>query len=621
MSEKPFLRYLPISGKVEGPETVERTSIRNFCIIAHIDHGKSTLADRILELCGAVPKERMREQFLDRMDLERERGITIKAKAVRLQYVSRQRGKTYLFHLIDTPGHADFSYEVSRSLAACEGAILLVDASQGVEAQTLAHARLALEEGLTILPVINKIDLPSADPERVMQELRILLGEHHLPVTLVSAKHGTGVEELLERIVEFIPPPRGDEAAPLRALIFDSMYDPYRGVLPFIRVVDGVIRKGMKIRMFSTGKEFEVTAVGVFAPDMQEVDSLGPGEVGYIACNMKNVQDSRVGDTITSAASPASQPIPGYRKVKPMVFCSFYPVEYESYENLKEALEKLQLNDASLVFEPDFSEALGFGFRCGFLGLLHMEIVQERIEREFGIEVVATAPHVVYQVLTKKGEVLEVRSPKDFPPPGEIEEAEEPYVVAKIVVPSAYLGGIMELCQSRRGVFKDMLFLDESTVLLTYELPMAEILLDFYDRLKAISRGYASFDYEFAGYRPANLVRVDILVNRERVDGLSFISCQENAYYRARELVGKLKELIPRQLFVVSIQAAIGGRVIAREDIPALRKDVLQKCYGGDVTRKRKLLEKQKEGKKRMKAIGKVRIPQEAFLAVLKTGS
>lgn len=600
---------------------MKREHIRNFCIIAHIDHGKSTLADRILELCNAVPKERMREQFLDRMDLERERGITIKAKAVRLTYVSRKDGKTYLFHLIDTPGHADFSYEVSRSLAACEGAILLVDASQGVEAQTLAHARLALEQGLTILPVINKIDLPSADPERAMRELETLLGEHHLPFILVSAKHGVGVDELLERVVEFIPPPRGDEEKPLRALIFDSMYDPYRGVLPFVRVVDGVIRRGMKVRMFSTGKDFEVTAVGVFAPDMQEVDSLGPGEVGYIACNIKNIQDSRVGDTITSSVSPASSPIPGYKKVKPMVFCSFYPVEYESYENLKEALEKLQLNDASLVFEPDFSEALGFGFRCGFLGLLHMEIVQERIEREFGIEVVATAPHVVYQVLTKKGDVLEVRSPKDFPRAEEIEEAEEPYVVAKIVVPSAYLGGIMELCQSRRGVFKDMLFMDENTVLLTYELPMAEILLDFYDRLKAISRGYASFDYEFAGYRKADLVRVDVLVNRERVDGLSFISCRENAYYRARELVAKLKEIIPRQLFVVSIQAAIGGRVIAREDIPALRKDVLQKCYGGDVTRKRKLLEKQKEGKKRMKAIGKVRIPQEAFLAVLKTGS
>ncbi|WP_438315934.1 translation elongation factor 4 [Candidatus Caldatribacterium sp. SIUC1] len=600
---------------------MDRKYIRNFCIIAHIDHGKSTLADRILELCNAVPRERMREQFLDRMDLERERGITIKAKAVRLRYVSRSKGQEYLFHLIDTPGHADFSYEVSRSLAACEGAILLVDASQGVEAQTLAHARLALEQGLTILPVINKIDLPSADPERAMREVEALLGLEHLPFTLVSAKHGVGVEELLERVIELIPPPWGSEEEPLRALIFDSTYDPYRGVLPFVRVVDGEIRKGTRIRMFSTGKEFEVTGVGVFTPDMQEVESLGPGEVGYIACNMKNIQDSRVGDTITSATRPAPQPIPGYRKVKPMVFCSFYPVEYESYENLKEALEKLQLNDASLVFEPDFSEALGFGFRCGFLGLLHMEIVQERIEREFGIEVVATAPHVVYQVLTKRGEVLEVRSPKDFPSPGEIEMAEEPYITAKIVVPSQYIGGVMELCQSRRGVFRDMLFLDERTVLLTYELPMAEILLDFYDRLKAVSRGYASFDYEFAGYRPADLVRVDILVNRERVDGLSFISCQENAYYRARELVGKLKEIIPRQLFVVSIQAAIGGRVIAREDIPALRKDVLQKCYGGDVTRKRKLLEKQKEGKKRMKAIGKVRIPQEAFLAVLKTGS
>ncbi len=599
---------------------MEKGHIRNFSIIAHIDHGKSTLADRILEACHAVPREKMREQFLDRMDLERERGITIKAKAVRLRYFSKKHRKEYLFHLIDTPGHADFSYEVSRSLAACEGALLLVDASQGVEAQTLAHARLALEQGLVVLPVINKIDLPSADPQRAMEELESILGKQHPPFTLISAKHGVGVEELLERIIEFIPPPVGKSDEPLRALIFDSVYDSYRGVLPFVRVFDGEIRRGMEVLMFSTGKTFEVVGVGAFAPEMQEVEYLGPGEVGYIACNIKNVQDSRVGDTITLSSRPAILPIPGYKKVKPLVFCSFYPVEYESYQNLKEALEKLQLNDASLVFETDVSEALGFGFRCGFLGLLHMEIVQERIEREFNIEVIATAPHVVYRVLTKKGEVLEIRSPKDFPPLGEVEEAEEPYILAKIVVPSQYLGGIMELCQSRRGIFKDMLFLDEKTVLLTYELPMAETLLDFYGNLKAKSRGYASFDYELVGYHPADLVRVDILVNRERVDGLSFVSCKENAYYRARELVSRLKEIIPRQLFVVSVQATIGGKVIAREDIPALRKDVLQKCYGGDVTRKRKLLERQKEGKRRMKAIGRVRIPQEAFLAVLKTG-
>lgn len=593
--------------------------IRNFGIIAHIDHGKSTLADRILEICRAVPKEKMREQFLDRMDLERERGITIKAKAVRLRYFSKIQGKEFILNLLDTPGHVDFSYEVSRALASCEGVLLLVDASQGVEAQTLAHAQVALSQGLTIIPVINKIDLPAADVERVEKEIEAILGKNHLPIMLVSAKHGTGVEELMERIIEFVPPPKGEETPYLRALIFDSLYDPYRGVLPFVRVMDGEIRKGMKIVMFSTQKEFEVTEVGVFVPERREVERLGPGEVGYIVCNIKNIQDSRVGDTITSAEFPVREPIPGYRKVKPMVFCGFYPVESERYENLKEALEKLQLNDASLTFEADFSEALGFGFRCGFLGLLHMEIIQERIEREFGVEVVATAPHVVYRVLTKKGEVIEVKSPRDFPSLSEVEDAEEPYVEVKIIVPSLYLGGIMELCQGRRGVFKDMNFLDENTVLLVYELPMVEILLDFYDRLKALSRGYASLDYEFLGYRPAELVRVDILVNKEKVDGLSFISCQENASYRARELVKRLKELIPRQLFVVSLQAAIGGKVIAREDIPALRKDVLQKCYGGDVTRKRKLLEKQKEGKKRMKAVGKVRIPQEAFLAVLRS--
>jgi len=598
---------------------MDRNKIRNFGIIAHIDHGKSTLADRILEICGAVPKGKMREQFLDRMELERERGITIKAKAVRVEYFSPPRREKYILNLIDTPGHADFSYEVSRSLAACEGVLLVVDASQGVEAQTLAHAHLAISQGLVILPVINKIDLPSADPERAMREIETILGEDHLPFTLVSAKLGTGVEELMEKIVQFIPPPEERDSPFLRALIFDSVYDSYRGVIPFIRVREGEIKKGMEIMMFSTRCSFPVLEVGVFTPEMKEVDSLGPGEVGYVVANIHHLEDSQVGDTITSFSYPAPSPIPGYKKVKPLVFCSFYPVSYEDYSKLKEALEKLQLNDAALSFEADFSEALGFGFRCGFLGLLHMEITQERMEREFGVEVVATAPHVVYHILTKKGAVLEVKSPKDFPSPGEIEMMEEPYVEMSITVPAEYLGGVMDLCQSRRGIFKDMVYLSEQLVLLRYELPLAEILLDFYDRLKAVSRGYASLDYEFKGYRLAELVRVDILINQEKVDGLSFISPEENAYYRGRELISRLKELIPRQLFPISLQAAIGGKIIAREDIPALRKDVLQKCYGGDITRKRKLLEKQKEGKKRMKAIGKVRIPQEAFLAVMKS--
>ena len=598
---------------------MDRSKIRNFGIIAHIDHGKSTLADRILEICRVVPKEKMKEQFLDRMDLERERGITIKAKAVRMEYFSPRDGEKYILNLIDTPGHADFSYEVSRSLAACEGVLLVVDASQGVEAQTLAHARLAISQGLVILPVINKIDLSSADPERAMREVEAILGEDHLPFTLVSAKLGTGVEELIEKIVQFIPPPQGEDSPFLQALIFDSIYDSYRGVIPFIRVKEGKIKKGMEIMMFSTRKSFSVSEVGVFTPERTEVDSLGPGEVGYVVANINQLEDSQVGDTITSSSHPSPSPIPGYRKIKPLVFCSFYPVSYEDHSKLKEALERLQLNDAALSFEADFSEALGFGFRCGFLGLLHMDITQERMEREFGVEVVATAPHAVYHVLTKKGEVLEVRSPKDFPPPSEIEEAEEPYVEMSITVPAEYLGGVMDLCQSRRGIFKDMIYLSEKFVLLKYDLPLAEILLDFYDRLKAVSRGYASLDYEFAGDRPANLVRVDILVNREKVDGLSFISPEENAYYRGRELISRLKELIPRQLFTISLQAAVGGKIIAREDIPALRKDVLQKCYGGDITRKRKLLEKQKEGKKRMKAVGKVKIPQEAFLAVMKS--
>lgn len=592
--------------------------IRNFCIIAHIDHGKSTLADRILEICQAIPQNKMKEQFLDRMDLERERGITIKAKAIRLNYHSPVQNKDFILNLIDTPGHADFGYEVSRSLAACEGAILVVDASQGVEAQTLAHLSLAQTQKLVILPVINKIDLPSADLPRVTREVENLLGKDHLPITLVSAKKGVGVQELLEKIISYIPPPAGEAETPLKALIFDSLYDPYRGVLPFIRIMEGKVSKGTRIQMFSTKKEFEVEEVGIFTPEMKMVSQLGPGEVGYIFANIKNIQESQVGDTITLAQNPTPTPVPGYQKAKPMVFCTFYPVDSEQYADLRDALEKLQLNDAALTFQAAYSQALGFGFRCGFLGLLHMEIVQERIEREFGVEAIATAPHVEYLVLTQKGEILEIRSPEDFPPLSEISESEEPYVEAKIVVPASFVGNIMELCQSRRGIFQDMVYLDEHTVHLKYHLPLAEIVFDFYNQLKSVSKGYASLDYQFIGYQPAELAKVDIMINQEKVDGLSFICNRSDANYRAREVVTLLKRLIPRQLFSVAIQATIGGKVIARENVPPLKKDVLQKCYGGDVTRKRKLLEKQKEGKKRMKAVGKVRIPQEAFLAVLK---
>lgn len=593
--------------------------IRNFCIIAHIDHGKSTLADRILDLCSAIPKQKMREQVMDRMDLERERGITIKAKAIRLSYRKPGEREAMIFNLIDTPGHADFGYEVSRSLAACEGVLLVIDASQGVEAQSLAHARLALSQGLSIVPVINKIDLPSADPERVTQEIHTILGDDCPPVLQVSAKRGTGVVELMQRVAEAIPPPSGTRTKPLKALIFDSLYDPYRGVLPFVRVFDGEINCKNTIMMFSSKKTFEVSEVGIFNPDMFAVDSLGPGEVGYIAANIKNVRDSQVGDTITDAFNPASQAVPGYQKVKPMVFCCFYPVASEDYERLKEAMGKLQLNDASFQFEPDVSEALGFGFRCGFLGLLHMEIIQERIEREFGIAVLATAPHVIYNVLTRNGEMIEVKSPRDFPAPGEIEEAEEPIVEMRIVTPAEYIGGVMELCQNRRGVFQDLSYLDEKTALITHELPLSEILLDFYNRLKSLTRGYGSIDYDLKGFRVSVLSKIDILVNREKVDGLSFVSAGENSYRRARDVVSRLKEAIPRQLFAVTIQAAANGKIIAREEVSALRKDVLQKCYGGDITRKRKLLEKQKAGKRRMKEIGKIRLPQEAFFAILKT--
>ena len=591
--------------------------IRNFCIIAHIDHGKSTLADRLMEFTGAIPPGTTVEQVLDTMELERERGITIKMTAVRLTYRARD-GHTYQLNLIDTPGHVDFTYEVSRSLAACEGAILVVDASQGVEAQTIANTNLAYNQGLTIVPVINKIDLPAADPERVKEEMEHALLIDPAEVILASAKEGIGIEEILEAVVQRIPPPSGDPNAPLRALVYDSHYDPYVGVVAYVRVVDGSVKPGDRIRFMSTGKEFEVAQVGYFTPELCPAEQLLTGEVGYLTAGIKTVKDAQVGDTITSAERPATEPLPGFRRVKPMVFCGLYPVEGDRYPDLRDALDKLSLNDAAITYEPETSAALGFGFRCGFLGLLHMEIVQERLEREFGLELIATAPSVVYRVVLKDGSVLEIDNPTRWPDPAKIERVEEPIVNATVMVPAEYVGAVMELCMGRRGEFIRMEYPTPQRVILYYRLPLSEILLDFYDQLKTRTRGYASFDYEPAGYREADMVKLDILLNGEPVDALSFIAPRERAYPRARALVEKLKEVVPRQQFEVRIQAAIGARVIASEVIKPFRKNVIAKCYGGDVTRKRKLLERQKEGKKRMKQVGTVEVPQEAFLSVLK---
>jgi GTP-binding protein LepA len=594
------------------------TKIRNFSIIAHVDHGKSTLADRLLEFTGAIDKRKMRDQLLDTLEIERERGITVKAQAVRFFYKAKD-GETYEFNLIDTPGHVDFTYEVSRSLAACEGAILVVDASQGIEAQTINNLLLALENNLTIIPVVNKIDLPNTEPQKVAEEIKELLGSDYIGETFfVSAKEGWGIEELLEGIVKYIPYPKGDINDPLKALIFDAKYDPYRGVVVYVRVFSGMVKASDKIKFMSNNIEYEVQEVGVFTPDMVKEDSLLSGEVGYIIANIKNISEARVGDTITKTDNPAEAPLPGYRKLQPMVFCGVYPIENEDYEKLRDALQKLSLNDASLYYEPESSPALGFGFRCGFLGLLHLEIVQERLEREFGLNIITTVPSVAYEVITKKGEKKIIQNPLDLPPPYEISEFREPFVLASIVTPNEYLGSVMELIDRRRGEFKSMEYLTTNRVLITAEIPLSEIITDFFNILKSITRGYGSLSYELIGYKNSDLVKLDVFINGKPVDALSIIVHKEKAYEEARKLAQKLREVIPRQLFEVVIQVGIGSKIIAREEIKPLRKNVLQKCYGGDVTRKKKLLEKQKEGKKRMKKIGHVEIPQEAFWTVLK---
>lgn len=591
--------------------------IRNFCIIAHIDHGKSTLADRLLEKTGVVSARDMEEQVLDTMDLERERGITIKSQAICMEYMDREKNR-YILNLIDTPGHVDFTYEVSRSLAACEGAILVVDASQGIEAQTLANVYLALEHNLEIIPVINKIDLPSAQPEHVRKEIEDVIGLDASMAPLVSAKSGIGIDAVLDAIIKLIPPPEGLEENPLRALIFDSFYDNYKGVLCYIRVKEGIIKPGMTIKMMATGKEFGVTEVGVFKPFYSPVDCLLSGDVGYVAASIKNVQDTRVGDTITDATNAATEALPGYKKVNPVVFCGIYPADGAKYDDLRDALSKLQINDASLIYEAETSIALGFGFRCGFLGLLHMEIIQERLEREYDLDLVTTAPSVIYRITTTDQKTVIIDNPTNLPPIMEIAYMEEPLVFAKVMSPVEYVGAIMELCQDKRGIFKDMKYINETRVILTYELPLNEIIYDFFDALKSRTRGYASFDYELIGYQRSDLVKLDIMLNSELVDALSLIVHKDKAYARGRLIAEKLKEAIPRQLFEIPIQASIGNKIIARETVKALRKDVLAKCYGGDITRKKKLLEKQKEGKKRMRQVGSVELPQEAFMAVLK---
>ena len=596
---------------------MDQNKIRNFSIIAHIDHGKSTLADRLIEYTGTLTKREMEAQILDSMDLERERGITIKAQAVRSSYKAKN-GEEYMLNFIDTPGHVDFTYEVSRALAACEGALLVIDATQGIEAQTLANVYLALDNDLEIIPVINKVDLPSADPDRVKHEIEEVIGIDASEAVLTSAKTGLGIEDVLEAIVAKVPAPSGISDSPLKALVFDSKFDAYKGVVLYVRVIDGRIKPGMKIKMMATNAEFEVTEVGVFKPNLVNVDSLEVGQVGFFAAAIKNVKDARVGDTVTDANNPAAEALPGYRKATPMVFCGLYPVENSDYDNLRDALEKLQLNDASLVFEPETSVALGFGFRCGFLGLLHMDVIKERLERGYNLTLITTAPNVIYQVFRTNGDVELVDNPSNFPDPTVIDHVEEPYVNATIIVPKDYVGAVMELSQEKRGEYENMTYLDETRVMIHYALPLSEIIYDYFDRLKSVTRGYASLDYELAGYRASSLVKVDILLNGEPVDALSAIVHREKAVSRGRQLVEKLRSLIPRQMFEIPVQAAIGNKVIARENVRAMRKDVLAKCYGGDISRKRKLLEKQKEGKKRMKQVGSVELPQEAFMAILK---